>query len=339
MRTANTRAERIGIRLYVFPPSKSSQTAYVVLQPALIAHEFTVSIIGDQSLKEDRLQLVSPPRSEHDRPPFICRPPQGAASDPHDVRTVETASVLSKSEGGLITMPESDPKQFSVFVDFLSGEDTTLADFCERSSSLRKCKATPRKIGTEEPQSVRQRNHTQNQCATSTLGLDHVHVIALGAFSPDDPLAHDNALPPVLSSPFAPTPLLPLTSPPDHSLILELNVTSVASDVGNLTDSPTRCALIFLRAFKVEHLSKLGPPSSLAPPLLSKSPSCQHSGTAFGVEGPGTSPGTVAPQYTLMCECSHWSGYPPHGGKLGVPSKDAIPGVEKLAGALEIGSR
>ena len=75
MGTTSTRAEQIAIRLYVFPSSKSSQAAYVVLQPALMAHKFTVSIISDQSLKEDGLQLVSLPRSEHDRPPFICRLP------------------------------------------------------------------------------------------------------------------------------------------------------------------------------------------------------------------------------------------------------------------------
>ena len=140
----------------------SSRTAYVVLQPALMAPAFAVSIISDQSLKEDRLQLVSPPRSEHDRPPFIYRLQQGATSDPHDVRTVEATSVLSKSKDGIITLPESDPKQFSIFVDFLTGEDTTLADFCERSSSLHKCEAMLLEIGTEEPQSFRQRNRKHN---------------------------------------------------------------------------------------------------------------------------------------------------------------------------------
>ena len=108
--TVDIRAERIGICLYVFPPSKSSRAAYVVLQPTLIAHTFTVSIISHQSLKEDGLQLVSPPRFEHARPPFIYRLPQGATSDPQDVRTVETAFVLSKSKGGLITLSERLPR-------------------------------------------------------------------------------------------------------------------------------------------------------------------------------------------------------------------------------------
>ena len=126
MGTTGTRAERMGIRLYVFPSHKSSRTAYLVLQPALIDPMFTVSIISDQNLKECGLQLVSPSRFEHARPPFMHRPPQGATSDPHDVRTVKTASVLSKSKGGLTTLPDCDPSQFSVFVEFLTGEETTL---------------------------------------------------------------------------------------------------------------------------------------------------------------------------------------------------------------------
>ena len=36
MGMASTRAERIAIRRYLFPPSKNSQTAFVVLQPALV---------------------------------------------------------------------------------------------------------------------------------------------------------------------------------------------------------------------------------------------------------------------------------------------------------------
>ena len=159
MGTASTHAEHIAIRMYMFPPNKDDQTAFVVLQPVLIASTFTVSIFSDQSFKEDGLQLVSPPRSDRDQPPFICRLQQGATSDPHDVRTVATASIPSKSKGGLITLPECDPKRFARYVDFLTGKETTLANFCGRSPSLRKCESMLQKIGTEEPQSVRQRNH------------------------------------------------------------------------------------------------------------------------------------------------------------------------------------
>ena len=206
------------------------------------------------------MQLVSPPRSEHARPPLICRLPQGATSDLHYVRTVEAACVLGKSKGGLVTLSESDPNQLIVFIDFLTVEETMLAEFCERSSSLRKYEAMLRRIGTEEPQSVMQWNHRLNRCETSTIGLDHVHVAVLGVFSPDDPPVHANTPPPVLSSPSVLTPLLPAASPSDQSLILELNVTSVASDFGHLPASPACRVPLFLRTFGIDHnFLKLGP--------------------------------------------------------------------------------
>ena len=151
------------------------------------------------------------------------------------MRTVKTAYILSKSTGGLITLPESDPNQFSVFIDFLTGEETTLVDFCERSPSPRKCEAMLWRIGTVVSQPIKQWDHNLIQNATSTIGLDHVHVTALGVFSPDDSPAHANAPSSVLSSPSVLTPRLPSAPPSDQSMIIELNVTSVASGLGHLT--------------------------------------------------------------------------------------------------------
>ena len=243
-------------------------------------------------------------------------------------------------------MPECNPKRFTRYVDFLTGRGTTLEDFCERSPSLRKCESMLQKIGTEEPQSVRQRNHGRNQCAIPALGLDHVHVIAIGAFSPDNPPAHDNALLPVLSSLLVLTPLLPPASPPSQHRALERNVTSVASSVRHLTSSPARCATIFMRIYGIEHLFKLNRssrPTSLPP---SESLSCQQlavelnvTPTAFGVEGLGASPKTAALQYAPVCDDSLYSGRPQCRGKLGVQNRVLCPGVESLAGTLERGFR
>ena len=152
-----------------------------------------------------------------------------------------------------------------------------------------------------EPHSVRQWNHKLNQNAMSTVGLDHVHLTAFGVSSPDDPPAHINTPPPVLSSPSVLTLLLPVASPPDQSLILELNVTSMASDLKHLTVSPARCASLFLRTFDVEHLLDLEPSAiSPAPPLRSEPPSCQKptvelnvTTSASEVGDSGTSPGSA----------------------------------------------
>ena len=103
MGMTSTRTEHITIRLYLFPSSKDGQTAFVVLHPTLIGSAFTVSILSDQSFKEDRLQLIAPPRSDLGQPPFIYRLQQGAASDPLDVRAVATVPILNKRKGGLVT--------------------------------------------------------------------------------------------------------------------------------------------------------------------------------------------------------------------------------------------
>ena len=210
-------------------------------------------------------------------------------------------------------------------------DKTPLADFGERSPSLRKCEIMLHKIGTEEPQSVRQRNHGRNQCAISALCLDHVHGIALGAFSPDDPPAHDTALLRVLSNPSVLTPILPPTSLSNHSLIFERNVTSVSSDVGHITSSPARCATVFMRICDIEHLFKLKPPSRSTALLPPESPLCQQltvelnvTPMAFNVEGIGTSPETATLQYAPICDDSLYSGQPPYGDKLGVPSQARV---------------
>ena len=96
------------------------------------------------------------------------------------------------------------------------------------------------------------------------LGLVHVHVIALGAFFPDDPPAHDNALLSVVSSPLVPTLLLPSTSPSNHFLILGRNVTSVASDMRYLTRSQGRCATVFKRTYSNALLHVLPSPLTSA---------------------------------------------------------------------------
>ena len=105
------------------------------------------------------------------------------------------------------------------------------------------------------------------------------------------------------------TPDLSPASPSDYSLILELNVTSVASDMGHLTVSPARCAPFFLLTFDIEHFFKLGPPSSPMYLLLSKSPSCQQLAielnvtlTAFEVDSHDTSPRTTAYQCAPLCD-------------------------------------
>ena len=164
-------------------------------------------------------------------------------------------------------------------------------------------------------------------------------MIALGAFSPDDPPAHANTPPHVLSSPLVLTPLLPPTSPSDQSLILELNVTSASSDVGHLTVPPARCAPLFLRTFDIEHLFKLGPSSSSTSFLLLESPSCQQlaielnvTPVAFEVGSPDTSPGTAAYRCAPLCDGSNQSGHPLQEGKLGVPNQDMCPGAESLTG-------
>ena len=275
------------------------------------------------------------------------RLPQCAVADPCDVRDVATASILSKSKGGLITLPKCDPKCFTRFVGFLTGGETTLEDFCERSPSLRKCESILQKNGTtEEPQSVRQRSHGLNQCAISALGLDHVHVIALGVFSPADPSAHDNAILPVLSIPLVLTPLLSPASPSSQHLILERNVTPAASDAGHLTGSPARCATIFMRIYCTEHLSKLHPPPGPTFLLSSESPLRQQltfelnvRPTALDVEGLGDSPKTDTLQFAPICNESLYSGRPKYIGKLGVPDRTFCPGAGSLAGVLERCSR
>ena len=148
MGTAETLAEQISVRLYCFPSSRDKRVAFVLLQPALIAKRFSVSILSDNSLKNDGLQLVSPPKTAAKLKPFIYRPSPDARSDPHDVSDVSMATVLGKSDGGLITLPKCDPTSFDHYVDFITGQETTLDEFCGNSPALRSCNRMLQHIGT-----------------------------------------------------------------------------------------------------------------------------------------------------------------------------------------------
>ena len=83
-------------------------------------------------------------------PRLIYLLPPGATSDPHDAKYVRTAPVLNRINGGLVTLPKCGPGDFSRFVDFLTGEPTTLDDFCRRSPPYCKWKQYLREFGTIE---------------------------------------------------------------------------------------------------------------------------------------------------------------------------------------------
>ena len=136
-----SRTNRIGIRLCCFPSSTDAgKLRNGSSGPEAGSHHrgFSVSIISVVGLKGDRLQLVLPPKSDRGDPPFAYRLPKGAMPGPHDVRSVETVSILGKSRGGLITSPECYPSDFTKCVDFLTGELATLGGFCGWPRLLRK---------------------------------------------------------------------------------------------------------------------------------------------------------------------------------------------------------